>query len=194
MARTKERKKDSPPPIQHRNNMCPSGVAVHHPAYAKLLEYASKGCPVKTGHNWSKEEIHAAVMRGPHESDFSKESIAHFAAEEKAKMASKQLHLVWYDMIKDNLPEQMKVFPITAIPHKSKAFPSILDLAFSLRLIHRGRVSLVNENSEKMAPAGAIDKIGNVLMRLIHDFSEGPYDANILQAKCYIKDFFGRLG
>ena len=173
---------DRPPPGQHQNNMCPYGMEVHHQAYAKLFEYSTKGFPVKTGHNWSKEEIHAAVMRGPHESDFSKESIAHFAAEEKAKMASKQLHLVWYDMIKDNLPEQMKVFPITAIPHKSKAFPSILDLAFSLRLIHRGRVSLVNENSEKMAPAGAIDKIGNVLMRLIHDFSEVPDDAKIFQA------------
>ena len=86
-------------------------------------------------------------------------------------------------MIKDNIPEQMKVFPITAIPHKSKAFPSILDLAFSLRLIHRGRVSLVNENSEKMAPAGAINKIGNVIMRIIHDFAKSPDDAMIFQFK-----------
>ena len=26
-----------PPPDQHRNKICPSGMAVHHPAYAMLL-------------------------------------------------------------------------------------------------------------------------------------------------------------
>ena len=88
----------------------------------------------------------------------------------------------------------MKVSTIAAIPTKSKAFWYILDLAFSMRLTTQGIFPPVNENSEKTALAGAIKKIGNFLMRLIHDFSEGPYDANILQAKCYIKDFFGRLG
>ena len=45
---------DRPPPGQYQNNICPSGMAVHHPAYAKLLEYFTKGCPVKTRRNWSK--------------------------------------------------------------------------------------------------------------------------------------------
>ena len=54
------------PPVKHRNNMCPSGLAVHHPAYETLQKYATAGFPVKTCRNWTKEEIHAAVMRGPH--------------------------------------------------------------------------------------------------------------------------------
>ena len=57
-----------PPPVKHQDNMCPSGLEVHHPAYETLLEYAMGGCPVKTGHNWTKEETHAAVMRVPHKS------------------------------------------------------------------------------------------------------------------------------
>ena len=60
-----------------------SGLEVHHPAYETLQKYATGGCPINTGRNWTKEEIHAAVMRGPHESVLAEEAIAHFAAEEK---------------------------------------------------------------------------------------------------------------
>ena len=69
-----------PPPVKHGNNMCPLGLAVHHPAYETLKIYATEGCPVKTGRNWTKEDIHAAVMRGPHESALAEEAISHFSA------------------------------------------------------------------------------------------------------------------
>ena len=87
----------------------------------------------------------------------------------------------------------MKVSPITATPHKSKAFRSILDLSFSLKLTPCGRVPSVNENSEKTAPGGAIDQIGHVLLLLIHAFTEAPDGAKIFQAKWDIKDGFWRL-
>ena len=77
-------------------------------------------------------------MRGDHESALSEESIAHFASESKAKVAAKQSRLVQYDLIKDKLPEQMKVLPIEAIIYKSKEFRSILALTFSLQLIPQG--------------------------------------------------------
>ena len=60
------------------------------------------------------------MMRGTHESALLEESIAHFADEAKEKVYAKQSHLVWYDLIKDKIPEHMKVLPIIAIPHKSK--------------------------------------------------------------------------
>ena len=44
-----------------------------------------------------------------------------------------------------------------------------------------------------MAPGGAIDQIGNVLLRLIHELSEAPDCAKIFQAKWDIKDGFWRL-
>ena len=72
-----------PPPGKHRNNMYPSGLAVHHPAYKTLQKYATGGCPVKTGQNCTKEEIHTAIMRGPHKSSLAEEAIAHFNAEAK---------------------------------------------------------------------------------------------------------------
>ena len=54
------------------------------------------GCPVKNGRNWTMEEIHVAVMRGPHESSLAEEAIAHLAAEAKEKWY--QTRHGWYAM------------------------------------------------------------------------------------------------
>ena len=98
---------EMPSPGKHRNNMCPLSLEVHHPAYETLKIYATGGCPVKTGQNWTKEEIHAAVMRGPHKSVLSEESIAHFAAEEKEKW-HKTNH-VWYAIKRLKVISQQKL-------------------------------------------------------------------------------------
>ena len=66
-------------------------------------------------------------------------------------------------------------------------------MSFSLKLTPHGRVPSVNENIEKTAPGGTIEQIGNVLLHLIHVFSEAPYVANIFQGKWDIKDGFWRL-
>ena len=108
-------------------------------------------------------------------------------------MASNQARLVCYKIFKGDFPTKMKVSPIAEIPHKSKAFRSILDFSFSFKLTPHGRVPSVNENSEKTALGGAIDQIGYVLLRLIHAFSEAPDGANIFQSKWDIKDGFWRL-
>ena len=63
--------------------MCLSGLAVHHPAYETLQKYATGGFPIKNGRILTKEEIHAAVMRGPHNSALEEEAISHFTAEAK---------------------------------------------------------------------------------------------------------------
>jgi hypothetical protein len=38
-----------PGPAQFRNAMCPSKLALHHPAADLLLQYATRGCPIQTG-------------------------------------------------------------------------------------------------------------------------------------------------
>ena len=96
-------------------------------------------------------------MRVPHEFDLAYEAIAQFSTESKVKVESKVAGLMLYDYVKDSRPKQMKVSPISEIPHKSKEFWSILDLLFSSRLIPHGHFPYVNKNSEKTAPEGAID-------------------------------------
>jgi hypothetical protein len=41
----------------YRNSMCPSGRALHHPAAELLNQWATFGCPMHTGHPWTKEEM-----------------------------------------------------------------------------------------------------------------------------------------
>ena len=118
-------------------------------------------------------------MRGLHESALADEAIAFFADEAKYKVASNRARMVLFDKIKGNIPTQMKVSPISAISHKSKAFRSILDLSFYLKLTPHGRVTSVNKNRDKTAPGDAIDYIGHVLLRLIHAFAKKTECANI---------------
>ena len=48
--------------------MRPRGDALKHPAGPTLLEYATKGCPVDCGPDWSREQIEKAIKEGPSKS------------------------------------------------------------------------------------------------------------------------------
>ena len=45
--------------------MWPRGLAASHPASKMLEEFSTAGYPVDTGANWTKEQIIAAIKRGP---------------------------------------------------------------------------------------------------------------------------------
>jgi hypothetical protein len=177
----------------YRNLMCPTGRALNHPASKVLCEWATFGCPTRTGRNWSKEEIWEAVERGPHRSATSPAALDHFANEIKEKVRTRQARLVPWDDIKDDPPQQLKISPIAAIPHKSKAFRSILDLSFRLRLKNGGVLAAVNDTTVKSAPKGAINQLGECLSRIIHAFAEADEEAKIFMAKWDIKDGFWRM-
>ena len=122
----------TPLPDKWREDMCPSGIATSHPAGELLSEWAEMGCPTHTGRNWTKEELWEAVERGPHRSALSPEALEHFAQEVREKVAAGNCRVVAWDSIKHDPPPQLKISPIAAIPHKSRAFWSILDLSFRL--------------------------------------------------------------
>jgi hypothetical protein len=177
----------------HRNSMCPVGRALQHPAADLLKEWATFGCPTKTGQRWSKSKIWEAATWGPHRLALSPEAIAHFAAKAAKKLRMKQACLVQWDDIKGNPPKELKISPIAVILHKSKDFCSILDLSFCLHLATGGVLASVNDTTKKMAPAVAIDQIGKCLSRIIHTFAEADDRAKILMAKWDIKDGFWRM-
>ena len=173
--------------------MCPTGRALSHPAADTLRKWATFGCPTRTGRNWTNDEIWEAVEQGPHRSATSPEAIEHFAVEIQEKRQTKQARLVAWGDIKDNPPPQLKISPIAAIPHKSKAFRSILDLSFRLRLKNGGILAAVNDMTIKSAPKGVIDQLGECLTRIIHAFVEASDDAKRFMAKWDIKDGFWRM-
>jgi hypothetical protein len=147
----------------YRNKMCPKGLALDHPAAATLKEYATYGCTAKTGKLWMKAEIWEAVERGPHTSAMSVKALKHFKQEAAKKVAMGQATIVEWDEIMDNPPTQMRVSPIAAIPHKLKAFQSILDLPFSLRLRDGTTLPSLNNTTTKTAPGRAINQLGHSL-------------------------------
>jgi hypothetical protein len=177
----------------HRNNMCPTGLARAHPAGDLLYEWSQYGCPTMTGHPWTKAEMEAAITRGPHKSSLTTEAIAHFTSEVEEKIAAGQARIVRWEDIRHNPPPQLKISPIAAVPHKSKAFRSILDLSFSLRLTDATAIPSVNSTTTKLAPRAAVDQLGHSLTRLIHAFAEADPNEKIFMAKWDVKDGFWRL-
>jgi hypothetical protein len=75
----------TPIPPKWRGEMCPSGIAMSHPAEELLKEWSQMGCPTQMGHPWSKEEMWEAVQRGLHSSAMSPMALMHFTEEENRK-------------------------------------------------------------------------------------------------------------
>ncbi len=174
----------------YRNSMCPAGLAAEHPAAAILMEWAQFGCPAKTGEPWIQVDIEEAIERGPHQLALSPETIQHFAEEIKEKIRTNQARVIKWDTIKVNPLPGLKISPIAAIPHKSKAFWSILDPSFQLRLRNGGFLDAVNDTTEKTSPGRAIDQIGECLTCIIHAFAKAGNSHKIFMANWDIKDGF----
>ena len=177
----------------YRGQMCPTGLALDHPAAEVLLDYAHGGCPVQSGADWTVQMMTAAIEKGPHTSALDKDAMEQLQTEVAEKVKVGQAKVVLWDDIKHRPPKELKVSPIAMIPHKSRKFRAILDLSFALQLSEEKRIPSVNESSVKTAPAGAIDQLGHSLSRIIHAFAQADVEAKIFMAKWDIKDGVWRL-
>ena len=180
-------------PSKFCGQMCPTGLALDHPAAQVLLDYAHRGCPVNTGAPWTKEMLEAAIEKGPHVSALDEAAMEQLQQEVQAKAEIGQCKIVKWDDIKANPPEQLKISPIAMIPHKSRLFRAILDLSFGIKLQNGEQVPSVNESSVKTAPYGAINQLGQSLERVIHAMAQAKPDEKVFMAKWDIKDGFWRL-
>jgi hypothetical protein len=112
---------DKKPQEKYQNKMRPKGLGLHHLAANLQEEYAMLGCPTHTGKPWTKDEMLEAVVRGPHHLAMSPKAIQHFGLKAIEKVKAEQAILQW-ENIKNLPPPQLKILPIAAISHKSKAF------------------------------------------------------------------------
>ena len=103
----------------------PSGLALHHPAVDWLLQYATKGCPMETGQDWTMKMIQAVIDRGLHESAMIPEAMAYIQSEVFDKVRIGKAKIVkWIGKFKCSSPEQLKVSPISSILHRERIGPS----------------------------------------------------------------------
>ena len=173
--------------------MWPRGIANLHDAAPLLHEYSNNGCPVTCNKNWSKEEIVAALQRGPHLSAHDPLARQCLHDETNDKIEQGYAKVIRWSTIKNNIPASLKISPVAMIPHKSRKFRCILDLSFTLQ--HNNKpIDSVNTSTHLMAPQKAMAELGSALKRIIatladtHNLSK-PWKFT----KVDIKDGYWRL-
>jgi len=80
---TKINGKEAQAPIKIRGLVYPRSRAQNHPAAPLLRQYATHGCPVSVGRDWTLSELDAAVQRGPHISSLEPDAINQIQLETK---------------------------------------------------------------------------------------------------------------
>jgi len=181
-------------PRRQKGLMRPRNDAHFHEAAEMLLRYAYDGCPVDCGRNWTVPEMQAAIDRGAHPSAQKPEAAAACRAEALERVKDGCCRIVKWNDIRHNPPPNLKISPIAAIPHKSRLYRMILDLAFSLKMPTHA-IPSVNDSSDKtLAPQHAMYELGNVIPRIVHALATAPDDGiPFLFSKIDLKDGYWRM-
>ena len=181
--------------MQMRGLMCPRMRALDHPAAPLPKEYASQGCLVDVGRNWTLEELEAAVEKGPRSSALEPDAVEQIQIEAREKVKQGFAKTYTWEWPKKNLHKhpQLKLSSLAMIPHKSKKYRTILDLSYQL-LVVEYLLSSVNGATKSCAPEEATSQIGSVFPRIIEaiarlDVNEGP----VSMMKVDLTDRFWRV-
>ena len=174
--------------------MRPQNGALYHAAANDLLQYATNGCPVDCGRDWTIEEMQAAIEKGPHKSALDLVAITALRAETLERVAEELCRRVPWNTIKHNPPPNLKISPITAIAHKSRSFRMILDLSYELK-VNNNKLRSVNDASDKsLAPQHAMFELGNVIQCIIWQMALAPDNGvPLLFSKNDLKDGYWRM-
>jgi hypothetical protein len=180
--------------------MYPGPLAQAHPAGPMLASYGTHGCPVEIETNWTLAQLDQAVAYGAHPSAESPEAAAALRTEALEKVQQGFATLIkWKDLraeIAKGSKSHTKISPVAAIPHKSRLFRMILDLAKQHRPgQHNTTAHAVNDITKKdTAPAHSMDQLGQALGRVIFAVATQPASQGpILFCKLDIKDGFWRM-
>lgn len=170
--------------------MAPSGPALAHPAAQLLQDYATNGCPANCGDPWTIEQLDIAVERGAHAS--AKDPIAAAALHQETleQVKGGYARLIPWKQLREKMVPQLKIQPIAAIPHKSRAFRKILDLSFAF---DESFTSVNDSTDPNQAPLHSMHELGKVLPRLIHAMATVPNDEPLLFCKVDLKDGYWRM-
>jgi len=92
--------------------------------------------------------------------------------------------------INDIIPKRLKISPVAMVPHKSRAFKTILYLSFKLRY-KGGTTPSVNDSTVRQAPAESMVQLGKCHKRIVATLAR-HYDPHhpFTFAKIDLKDGF----
>eukprot|EP00797_Seminavis_robusta_P014093 Sro2145_g316350.1 n/a (258) ;mRNA; f:5112-6003 len=140
------------------------------------------------------EALEAAIKRGAHPSAQAPEAATALRKEVEEKVAQGYARLIPWTELKKSLPSNIRISPIAAIPHKSRAYRMILDLSYMFTLDGIPWSSVNTASTPSDPPLQSMTQLGQVLPRLIHRMAtssedEGPW----VFMKLDIKDGFWRM-
>jgi len=144
--------------------MTPTPSIKYHPTFEMLLDYASAGCPIDCGPDWSIEHITATIKCSPHLSTKNPAAAASIWVKTLEKVAQGYAQMVKWDngtISKQIHPKNSKFYPLQPC-HKSCLLCTILDLLFKLHL-HGQCMASVNENTTPQSNHKAMEQLGKVL-------------------------------
>lgn len=174
--------------------MQPQDLAKAHEFGPTLDEYAVNGVPVDCGDNWSREAIEEAVARGPHQSAMTPEAIELFHDDVvKYQVDAGFCRIVNWDDIKNDLPPQLKISPVAAVPQVGRRPRIILDLSFPVRVGNEIIQQAVNATTAKTSHPKALDYLGSAMPRILKFLAHAPSEYPVYLSKYDISDGFWRM-
>jgi len=181
------------PPVPKQGLMWPTQQALDHDAAPLLDEYATSGCPIDCGPNWSHDQIQAALKYGAHPSAKAPQALQCLITEAETKVKNGFATIVKWKDIKNDIPPNFRLSPVAMIPHKSRAFRGILDLSFQLRHADT-KFASVNANTTTTSNHKSMAQLGSALKRIIATVADGQRkNKKIFFSKLDIKDGFWRM-
>jgi hypothetical protein len=174
--------------------MWPTKYALHHDAAPTLTNYATHGCPVNCGEDWTADRIRKALKYGAHPSAKVPNALKCLIAETETKIKNGFAKIVQWKDIKNNIPPKLKISPLAMIPHKSRKYRGILDLSFQLKTKNEDKFKSVNDATIKLAHQSSMSELGSALKRIIATLADGQSKKKkFIYSKLDIKDGFWRL-
>ena len=174
--------------------MQPQDVARAHAFGPTLEEYSVKGVPVDCGENWSRETIEAAIERGPHQSALTPEALELFQEDVvNYQVKAGFCKIVNWDDIKHDLPPQLKISPVAAVPQVGRRPRIILDLSFGVRMGSEVIQQAVNATTTTTSHPAALDFLGSSMPRILDFLAHAPSEYPVYLSKYDISDGFWRM-
>ena len=178
--------------------MFPRNKALQHKAAPMLLDWAINGCPTNCGPHWTSSQLQAYLNYGNHKSATHPAATTAITLETQEKVAAGLCRLVSWDTISANPPATLKISPLAAVPHKSRAFRLIHDLSFQLHhasgaLPKKEYLAVNNFSDTDHVPHHSMFELGNVIPRLLHHMATADPNTPIFFTKIDIKDGYWRL-
>ena len=138
-------------------------------------------------------QIKAALRRGLHLSAMKPAAMKAFKDEVASKLKQKQVRILSWEGIQSKPPSELKLSPMAQIPHKSRAYRTLLDLSHEVKEGEQVIAQSINATTVPLAPEAALMQMGSVMPRIIIAMAQCPEDSVIYFSKFDITDGFWQI-